>query len=688
MYCIDQEILQERYDLCMERIALLEQETAAPAPFDVYFRSIASFLRLMDHVRKELISGKTAEYSLEEWQALNHAMYEDILPENYETSYANPAYAVRMLGEEHGRALCFLYAQLRGLIGYHFEDFFEAAVIHLEVFLEVLTRYEQAPLPPYREIQQILYWFVSDNCDVLITERIRRSVDPARDFAVRIIMDSDLNDLRYLYRFGEYVTENELKLASYLNSLDEDEIGQIARTYSEGYRVGFVRAGKDLGKKMIVDIRYHLGFERIIKTAIGHFREMGLRPVMFRYALSTVNKRSALRIGFTGANANQQYDYDHREDAALYLDRKTMQRSLGVMRKAYDTFQTLANGYAGPAIIETFGETPFVPVSKKEAYALSEKQQQILVEMRNEAAQLTNRYIIGEERSFTIIAFPVPEIGPQFEEIFRDTVRINTLDADLYERIQQTMIDALDQGTKVHILGRGENRTDLTVQLAPLKDPSRESCFENVVADVNIPVGEVFTTPQLQGTSGLLHVTQVYLQGLDFENLSMSFTDGMITDYGCTNFDTEEEGKAYIRENVLYHHDTLPMGEFAIGTNTAAYVMARRYRIGALMPILIAEKTGPHFAVGDTCYCWSEDMPAYNPDGKECTARDNSISILRKTDPGKAYFGCHTDITIPYAELGLIEVIGKDGQAVELIRDGRFVLPGTEELNKALDEEG
>ena len=62
------------------------------------------------------------------------------------------------------------------------------------------------------------------------------------------------------------------------------------------------------------------------------------------------------------------------------------------------------------------------------------------------------------------------------------------------------------------------------------------------------------------------------------------------------------------------------MGEFAIGTNTTAYCMARKYDIAAKLPILIAEKTGPHFAVGDTCYSHEEDMVTYNPDGKQIVA--------------------------------------------------------------------
>ncbi|MEI2992057.1 MAG: leucyl aminopeptidase, partial [Blautia faecicola] len=112
---------------------------------------------------------------------------------------------------------------------------------------------------------------------------------------------------------------------------------------------------------------------------------------------------------------------------------------------------------------------------------------------------------------------------------------------------------------------------------------------------------------------------------------------------------------------------------------------AREYGIEAKLPILIAEKTGPHFAVGDTCYSWAEDTKVYNPDGKEIIARDNEVSILRKEDVSKAYFGCHTDITIPYDELGAILVETEDGREISLIQDGRFVLAGTEELNKELD---
>ncbi len=89
------------------------------------------------------------------------------------------------------------------------------------------------------------------------------------------------------------------------------------------------------------------------------------------------------------------------------------------------------------------------------------------------------------------------------------------------------------------------------------------------------------------------------------------------------------------------------------------------------MPILIAEKMGPHFAVGDfvgvriskSITRTKEIMP------------DNSVSIRRKEDVSKAYFHCHTDITIPYEELGSITVITKDKKEITLLKNGKFVLP-------------
>ena len=304
------------------------------------------------------------------------------------------------------------------------------------------------------------------------------------------------------------------------------------------------------------------------------------------------------------------------------------------------------------------------------------------------AGELQNQYMNGEERSFTIIAFPTPQIGPDFPKIFDEVVKINTLDYKRYQRMQQIIVDTLDQGEYVLVKGMKGNRTNIKVMLHVLTDRRAQTNFENCVADVNIPVGEVFTSPCLSGTEGIVHVGRVFLNGLEYRDLLLTFKDGLVTDYDCGNFDNPEKNRKYIRDNVLFHHESLPLGEFAIGTNTTAYAAARKYGIEDKLPILIAEKTGPHFAVGDTCYSHAEDVAVYNPDGKEIIARDNECSVKRKEKDARAYFNCHTDITIPYDELGEVSVVMADKQVVPVIVEGRFVLKGCEELNLPLDKEG
>ena len=685
IYREENEAVAERFQLSMERIHEICTEEMNDKNFEEYFQKTAKFICHIEHLLGKIENDWLKTAAEEELRAENQALYEDIFPENYESSFANPDYAAAKVGDTYGQLLCFVYTEIRGMIIYAFEERKADITILCELFLQLYTWFGEE-IPAYEELKDIVYWYMSDYCDVKLEQRVRDMVDPEMSFARDIIMEEDLSSTRYLYLFGEYISDSELKTVEFLNTLPKAQIEKLARTFTEGYRMGFQSAGIDLSKKKTVNVRYCLGFERIIKEAVRMFEEMGLQSVIYRSAVASVNKRQALKIGYYGCIANPQYEYDHRADAALYTDKAFVERKLGALRHAYDLYKDWSKMHAGPAVLEVFGEIPFAPAAKETACSLNEKQQKLQVYYHNTSGQIVNEYIPGDERSFTIMALPVPAVGEKFAEIFEETVKINTLDYKLYEGIQQNIIDALDQGVSVHILGKDSNCTDLTIKLHPLNDPEKETIFENCVADVNIPVGEVFTSPVLEGTNGTLHVSEVFLNDLKYVDLKVELKDGMVADYSCGNFDSPEEGKNYILENVMYHHDTLPVGEFAIGTNTTAYVMAEKYGITEKLPILIAEKMGPHFALGDTCYSFSEDQKTYNPDGKEVVAKDNSYSVLRKEDVSKAYFNCHTDITIPYNELALIEVVHADGSRVEIIRDGRFVLPGTEELNRPFEE--
>ena len=667
-------ILQERHELNRDGLMQILKNCEKMNEFSGYFRETAQMMQYLNEIYD------VPEKSLQQLKKWNGEWYRSIQPEAYGSSYGNPSYCAEKFGLEYGQILSFLYAEMRsGFIDAVEGRLFDLVILN-ELFLEIYQAFREGSQTP-DQLRKIIFDHMRDYSSDVFEYRIREQLDPSLDFAVRIVMESDLEDPDFLYQYGEYISDNERKTLEYLNRLPKEKIQEIARTYVDGFHEGFIVNNIDMSGKRTVNIRYTIGFEPVIREAIRQFGEIGLSPIIYRSGHSSLTK-GLVKVGYVSTSPNPQYDYDHRFDQAVYFDNRFMQHKLECYRNSYERWKEEASVLAGPACMETFGEKPFLPEHKEANLRLSDRQQELSVEFQKKSSEIVNEYIKPDERSFTIIAYPIPEIGDQFEEIFEEVVKVNTLDKDKYREIQQHLIDALDRAVEVHIRGAGENQTDLYVAMHEMEDSQKQTNFENCLADVNIPVGEVFTSPKLAGTNGVLHVGEVYLRNLKFVDLKLVFKDGKIESYTCGNFQEEEENQALIKENILYNRDTLPMGEFAIGTNTTAYAMAKNYDILYQLPILIVEKMGPHFAVGDTCYSHSEDTKVYNPDGKEISAKHNECSIEGE------YFQCHTDITIPYEELDSITAIELGGKEIPLIQNGRFVLPGTETLNEPLTEIG
>ncbi len=663
--------LKERYELCVERIKEIVKVQEVPEKYKEYFKSEAEFILSTVEMAELVDADAYAKLSLDELEGWNERLYEKVVPAKYEKSYANPAYAVKKFGVREGKLLCALSAKFQELVFYAAKKNLFFRTIYMELFLEVFGRYSEYDEYAVKDAKASYKSFLMDYRRDFLEDTLLSQYNPELS-TYRTIVMADASDERNLYRYGAYVTDIERKTYSFLNKLSQKEIDAMADTYVDGYIRGFETMGVERKENGVALMLCPIGFERMAAAAVKKFEQHGVRVSVHQRGMMTT--------------VNRQYSYDHRQDYALVFDKVYVNRFMEDMAAVYEENKALLSMYIGPAVVETFGEPDFEPVNKKEAVQLDKRQIKLDREFNQKYAQIAYTYIKNDETSFTIIAYPVPAIGEKFEEIFAETVRCNTLSNDVYAKIQQTIIDELDTGYACRILGTNGNETDLTVMLMETTDPAKETKFENCTADVNIPVGEVFTSPVLTGTNGLLHVSKVFLNGYEYKNLKVWFEDGKTTKLSCDNFSTEEENQKFLSEKLLFHHEWVPLGEFAIGTNTTAFAMGEKYDIAAKLPILIAEKTGPHFAIGDTCYKRSEDHKVYNRDGKEIIARDNEISLLRKTEPEKAYFNCHTDITIPYGEIGEISSLKKDGSKTVLIQNGRFVLPGTEELNKPLEE--
>ena len=653
-----------------ERLALVRNEIAKILTAEkegTFFAEAAKLITLQFETLDKLADGSFYALDAAAMQANNDALNNWKMEGNYEESFVNPAKAVKECGDK-GQIIAFLADKLVFGNVHIFNDKKERFVVSIELFLEIYGLYKNGA--DVSEWNKVVSVHQKEVMELAASDAVLKQYDPENNKIAEILERVTPGDYRYLYLYGLPVSENEIRTAKFIDSLSENDLTAMAGTLTKGYRKGFDVMGVDFNKKKSVCIYYNLGFEKMVKKAAGQYKEMGLASTFL-----------------AGSEAeNKQSDFDHKQDMALFLDKDYVDTFLGAYRKAYESIKDKVRAHGGPAAIEIFGERDFTPVSKKEAPAFNEEQRPLYASLINKNQLLRTEYLPGDERSFAIIAYPVPEIGDKFEAVFADTVKVNTLPRDKYQKIQQTIIDALDLGDHAVIKGMNGNKTELTVMFHELKNPEKETNFENCLDDVNIPLGEVFTSPVLKGTTGLLHVKEVFIGGLKYTDLSFTVKDGMVTDYSCGNFEDPKDGRKLIDDEIMMNHETLAMGEFAIGTNTVAYVMGIKHDIQAKLPILIAEKTGPHFAFGDTCYSHSEDHAVFNPDGKEIIARENEVSALRKEDPEKAYYGTHTDITVPYNELGEITVYGKNGYRKTIIKDGRFVLEGTEALNEALEE--
>ena len=212
-----------------------KQAVASEAEYLSFFESAARFLVLMMEQWDFVSTGAIRTASLEELQKRNEQVYYDVLPAQYEKSYVNPDVAADIFGQEMGKVLCVLMAELRGMIGCVYEGDAEGTLIRLELFLECYQSYCSEP-SGFRPscVRDILYWYVSDYSETRMELRIKTQVDPSYDFAQKIVMESDLKDPRFLYLYGEYVSPAALRTLAFLNEQPQERLELMPKNFTEG----------------------------------------------------------------------------------------------------------------------------------------------------------------------------------------------------------------------------------------------------------------------------------------------------------------------------------------------------------------------------------------------------------------------------------------------------------------------
>lgn len=478
-------------------------------------------------------------------------------------------------------------------------------------------------------------------------------------------------DLAYMDAYQRPVTQEERDLAVFLFAYDKGKIQAMGEHIAEAFLHGFISQSRDRRGRRRVRFFYQIGQEAIAIATVKALKERGLDPVVMQ-------PQSILDTS--------QFATDHVQDEAAFFDAKAHVFFMENYEAIADQYATALADTCGMIGISQFGEEAGIVIPSAKAYQPTEEEEKWMVERARLRRRVEGKYLKPSELSFCKVTFPNRLIGEDFEAIFEDFYDLNIEESEPFELIQQVIIDALDICSYVRLVGQNGNQTNLTVSLPALSKPEAETKFLNCGGDLNIPYGELFTTPQLQGTTGGYHVSEIYLRKIGYKDLILEFQDGRIVEYICNNTNDEKADRAYVRKHLFGGQQKLTMGEFAIGSNTRAFAIAKKHHLIAKLPILLVEKMGPHIAIGDPCFARGEDAPIYNLyDKKEMIARENEHTACRIDQGDAVYFNRHIDITLPYDEIGAVTGVTATGEEIPIIRNGRFVLPGTGQLNQPLD---
>ena len=601
-----------------------------------------------------------------ELQLINEKQFHMIKDTNYHKSFLNPTYSAENLGEGIGPMLSAYFYSIFNCINEAYRNNTSFVNTVIGQFFRLVQTLQDDTVDIHK-LNALLKDFELELLEAKEILNVSRDYPVSLNIETEICLYSDLTNPNYLYKYGVPINANDLAFSALLSSYSQETIDKIAKHMADSYLLGFKVRNKNHKNRTCSRIVSVIGLERISKSIIKYLKTKGLN------AFVVIDYSSIY---------NAQMDMDHKNDLSLFMDNDFKTLKLEAIAKAHKHCESTLKCYMGNIILLSFGQRPPKLSLSTSALSLDHEQQLMLKELNLKTKQSFESYVPKSEISYTGMAFPCSEVGENYKEIFQEVLNINLLDPTPYLKIQNTLIETLDKGKYAVIKGCNGNKTDLRVALQPIANPDTESNFMSCGADVNIPIGEVYTSPQLSGTNGTLHVKEIVVSKKVYYDLLVSIKDGFVCDFSCSNFDNPKEGKEYIQNNLFNSNSTLAVGEFAIGTNTYAYAVSKRLGIVNKLHTLIVEKMGPHIALGDTCCAWNEDNVFIDLiNKKRFTASDNEKSSLRKCDISKAYFNTHKDITIPYDDVKMISIFTADDEEIQIIKDGKFVLPGCEYLN-------
>ena len=188
-------------------------------------------------------------------------------------------------------------------------------------------------------LMEIIRDFEVSILDMEAEEKVNNIALDTKSYYKSIVDEANPEDLRYLFKYGKYITDNEIKTAKFLATYED--VNKIAYTMVKGYMDSFIREKKDYTIKSTVRLIYFVGQEAIVREVIKEFGKYNLTPV-----LAMVES----------TEANKQFTYDHRFDNALFFSKNFAEVKEEKFTATFERFKEGLGKYSGIAVIEAFGE--------------------------------------------------------------------------------------------------------------------------------------------------------------------------------------------------------------------------------------------------------------------------------------------------------------------------------------------
>lgn len=584
------------------------------------------------------------------------SLYTDILPQSYASSLVSFSGVSQLVGKELAPVLT-LYAHI-------FRNGIQDALKHrrfllakkLELYFEMRRQLMHGQVRA-ENLRQALHEASLSVLPQLVELCVHEMYDPNDREIGTILAGQDLSDPDYLYEYGLPVTEEVLFYQRFFSSLDEESVRQLSRRAAQSVRSNLLIDKFADGPRTCCVIKVPMGCERLAKALKDSLSDTGLDTALVKIGSPLEGTR---------------YWQDHLLVPARILGDEDMEAFTSACTKAAADCSAMLKGLAGRVTFELNDSMAKTP--RKNSQRLRGRDQRIGLRCDYMRRVFEDSILsAGQLYKTSDMTVYIPSCSKEdltgdagrelsYAERFTQMIDLQLAPEEVPQRPLTAITDAMDYGEFLYLKGRSGNETDLTIGLPVSENQRAESNMLIFRGKGTLPDALVGTVPAMPGTNGILHVRSAVVQGQPVTDLKIVFQDGVINSASYVG----QDGKTY--EADLSNRVGLSISRLRMGLN---FSIEETLLSGLTIsvPTKIQEQTCLSVTYGIRPSENTLGIEYYEPLTRK------HVKIYTPT----AY--AETTVSIPYEELSRMSVIHQNGSSVDILREGMFVLIGTDHLN-------